>query len=101
MRSEENDDVLSDVRIFVFTSKGLINNLQYVESTLTKDDSGLWIYQTSNTAFTSDDSIEYWIYVEHNNLGYYTSQNVKVKGDFFAFVDYFMLNMTFYLVNRH
>ncbi|XP_070491505.1 beta-1,3-glucan-binding protein-like isoform X2 [Chironomus tepperi] len=76
---EEYDDVLSDVKIFIFTSKGLINNLQYVESTLTKDDSGLWIYQTSNTAFTSDDSIEYWLYIQHNNLGYYTSQNVKVK----------------------
>lgn len=83
MRLEENVDVLGDVRIFIFTSKGLINNLQYVESTLTKDDSGLWIYQTSNTAFTFDDSIEYWMYVEHNNFGYYTSQNVKVKGETF------------------
>lgn len=50
---------------------------------MTKDDSGLWIYETSNTAFTSDDSIEYWVYVEYNNLGYYTSQNVKLKGEGF------------------
>ncbi|KAG5679686.1 hypothetical protein PVAND_009239 [Polypedilum vanderplanki] len=75
---QEKRDVFNDVRIFVFASKSLINNLKFVESELKRDVNGLWTYETTNVDLTADDSIEYWMYVECNKLGRYVTNVIKV-----------------------
>lgn len=49
-----------------------MNNLQYLEGALARGDSGLWTYEISNVVFNSEDNIEYWCYVEHYGLGYFS-----------------------------
>jgi hypothetical protein len=71
---------LSAVKIFIFASKNIINNLKVVESELTRNDNGLWIYEISNVELSDDDEIEYWIYVEHLKLGFYKNDNIKMRG---------------------
>lgn len=82
---KEELDVLSNVKIFVLASKDLVNNSRFIEGALTRaEDSGLWIYEISSVAFNPDDNIEYWYYVEHHGLGYFSNQmNVNAGGEKF------------------
>lgn len=60
------------------------------------DDRRLWIYEISSVTFNPDDSIEYWYYVEHYGLGYFSDQmNVNVRGEFWTYWDKFPLKKKF------
>jgi hypothetical protein len=80
-REIETSDVYTDVRLFAFASKSLINNSKFVESALRRDVNGLWIYETTNVDLAADDSIEYWLYVERHKLGHFVSDVLRVEGE--------------------
>lgn len=60
-----------------------MNKSKIFESELIRDDeSGLWIYEIPNVIFNSDESIEYWYFVEHYGLGYFSDQMiVTIEGE--------------------
>lgn len=80
---EDFGDILSNVKIFVLASKDLLNNSKFLEGALTRvEDSGLWIYEISSVVFNPDDNMEYWYYVEHHGLGYFSNQlNANAGGE--------------------
>lgn len=55
--------------------------MKFIENQLTRDDGGLWIYEMTSVALNSYDVIEYWLYIEKSNIGYFTSQILKVQGN--------------------
>lgn len=73
----------------MFASKNIVNKSRNFESELIRDDeSGLWIYEIPNIILNSDDSIEYWYYVEHYGLGYFSDQMiVNIEGEYVTFGD--------------
>lgn len=49
---------------------------------MTKDENGAWIYEELNVQLNGNDSFEYWLFVENNNLGYVTNGVIKIGGLF-------------------
>ncbi len=74
---------MSNARIFVFASTDIERKSKILESELIRDnESGLWIYEIPIDIFSTDESIEYWCYVEHHGLGYFSNEMiVNIKGE--------------------
>lgn len=49
---------------------------------MTKDENGAWLYEELNVQLNGNDSFEYWLFVENNNLGYVTNGVIKIGGLF-------------------
>lgn len=47
---------------------------------MTKDENGAWLYEELNVQLNGNDTFEYWLFVENNNLGYVTNGVIKVGG---------------------
>jgi hypothetical protein len=79
---ENADEAFNDVKIFIFSPKRILNQGKFIEKQLTRDArSGVWICEMAGVALNLDDNIEYWIYVEKSNLGYFTKQILAVQGN--------------------
>lgn len=49
------------------------------------DDRGLWKGEYSNSGLSPSDVIEFWIYVEKDGWGFYSSEIIEIKGEEFYF----------------
>lgn len=78
---EKPGDVLNNVKIFIFSPKHIIKSDKFIESHLTRDANGVWICSLPDVALNLDDNIEYWIYAEKSNLGYFTNHISAVQGN--------------------
>lgn len=77
---EDGNVIISDIQMFVILSRSSnINNSKFIDAKLLRDENGLWIYTDTNTEWSTDESIEYWLSVECFNLGYYTNKIIKVQ----------------------
>jgi hypothetical protein len=70
----------------MFKPKHLITSGKFIEHRLTRDKSGeVWMYEMPDVTLNLHDSIEYWIYAEKSNLGYFTQHILAVQGKNFQF----------------
>lgn len=50
---------------------------------MVRDGSGLWFYEIrTNVPLKYNDIIEYWVYVEHPNVGFFSNGVFKVQGEY-------------------
>ncbi|CAO1390700.1 unnamed protein product [Diamesa hyperborea] len=66
--------VLKPTGLQLSLMQGLRNNTKFVETAMTKDENGAWLYEELNVQLNGNDSFEYWLFVENNNLGYVTNE---------------------------
>lgn len=78
---EKPENAFNDVKLFIFSPKHIINNGKFIENSLTRDASGVWMCTLPDVSLNLDDNIEYWIYAEKSNLGYFTNQILAVQGN--------------------
>lgn len=96
--AEKPDEAFNDVKIFIFSPKRILNKGKFIEKQLTRDSrGGVWICEMADVSLTLNDNIEYWIYVEKSNLGYFTSQILAVQGNLYMI----MFHKSFHCMNKH
>lgn len=79
-----HEDPFQTVKIFIFKPKHLISSGKFIEHHLTRDKSGeMWIYEMPDVTLNLHDTIEYWIYAEKSNLGYFSQHILAVQGKIF------------------
>lgn len=61
----------------------LTKNVKVVERQLEKDDErGVWKCEYRDSGLVPEDVIEYWVYVERDGVGYYSSKVIGIEGEF-------------------
>lgn len=69
--------------MFIIFSRALWNNTKSLENAMIKDENGVWLYEELNVQLNGNDSFEYWLFVENNNLGYVTNGVIRIGGFLF------------------
>ena len=90
--NSESTDAYTSVKVLLFLPTNKFPKFIEYELKRDKDSERLWIYEMQNVPLKFNDVIEYWIYAENSNVGFFDNNVVRVQGEwnfFFIIIEHF------------